>query len=163
MSDYDEQLDLDQHDQVAGLDDFDAFFAEQNTRPRAETFLLYGRRYTLPDALPLIFTLQMERLQHSTDPGDVRTILRTLVGEDALDFWAEQGMTDRQLGIVLIYAAANVRRPGSVSMRRAAELHDEQSAAKAEGKAPGAPAPNRAARRQKPKRKKRPAGSGRPS
>ncbi|SOB83135.1 hypothetical protein [Streptomyces sp. 1331.2] len=160
MNHPDEQLDLDEHDQVERVDvaDFDAFFAEQ-TRQAGAVLRLYGREYRLPDSLPIMFALQMERLQHSENPDDVRTMLRTLVGEDALDFWAERGMTDRQLGIVLIWTAANVRRPGSLSMERAAELHDEQSAAKAEGKAP-APTPNRAARRGKGKGR---AGSGRRS
>ncbi|WP_405018175.1 hypothetical protein OHV05_15410 [Kitasatospora sp. NBC_00070] len=145
--------------------DFDAFFAEQDTaRPRAE-LVLYSRRYTLPDSLPLMFTLQMERLQSSEDPDDVRAILRTLVGVDALDHWAEQGMTDRQLGVVLIWAAANVRTPGSVSMARASELHDQQSTAKAQGKAQAAPAPqNREQRRAKQgTKRKQPGGSGRRS
>lgn len=61
-------------------------------------------------------------------------------------------MTDRQFGIVLIYSAANVRTPGSVTMKRAAELHDAQERARAAGKAA---APNRAARRAKPKNGKR--------
>ncbi|MFE7634457.1 hypothetical protein ACFU7Z_10590 [Kitasatospora sp. NPDC057518] len=162
----DDELDLDHQDQAAdGCADFDAFFAEQSRGRHAETFLLYGRTYTLPESLPLIFSLQLERLQHSEDPDDVRTMLRALVGEDALDHWAEQGMTDRQLGILLIYAAATVRRPGSVTMARAAELHDEQAAARAEGKAPspGTSAPNRAQRRAKPAARARRAGSGRRS
>lgn len=154
----DEQLDLDHQDHGDGFADFDAFFAEQS-RSRAETFRLYGRTYTLPESLPLIFSLQLDRLQHSNDPADVRTMLRALVGVDALDHWAERGMTDRQLGILLIYAAANVRSPGSVSMARAAELHDEQAG----GKAPGAPAPNRAQRRAKATPRARRAGSGRRS
>ncbi|SDT69798.1 hypothetical protein SAMN05216371_3857 [Streptomyces sp. TLI_053] len=155
----DDELDLDHQDQPAGrCADFDAFFAEQATTEHAETFQLYGRTYRLPDALPLMFTLQMERLQASDDPDDVRSMLRTLVGEDALDHWAEQGMTDRQLGIVLIYAAATVRRPGSITLQRAAELYDQQNAAA--GKAPTPPAPNRATRRKTGRRR---AGSGRRS
>ncbi len=159
MTDNELDLDLDHQDQPDGAADFDAFFAEQAANGPAETFLLYGRTYRLPDALPLMFTLQMERLQSSDDPDDVRAMLRTLVGEDALDHWAEQGMTDRQLGIVLIYAAATVRRPGSVTMQRAAELYAQQNAAA--GKAPAPPAPNRATRRAKTGRRR--AGSGRQS
>ncbi|MGW2541078.1 hypothetical protein ACWC5I_09425 [Kitasatospora sp. NPDC001574] len=155
----DDELDLDHQDPPGdGFADFDAFFAEQTADAPAETFQLYGRTYTLPDSLPLMFTLQMERLQASEDPDDLRTMLRTLVGEDALDHWAEQGMTDKRLGIVLIYAAATVRRPGSVTMQRAAELYDQQNVAP--GKAPAPAAPNRAARRAKPRGR---AGSGRRS
>jgi hypothetical protein len=99
-----------------------------------------------------MFTLQMERVQNSSDPNDVRKMLATLFGVDTLDVWAEAGRTDRMFGIVLIYSAANVRTTGSVSMQRAAELHDEQEQARTEGKATG---PNRAARRAKPKSGKR--------
>ncbi|MEU6238191.1 hypothetical protein [Kitasatospora sp. NPDC047058] len=155
----DDELDLDHQEQPdGGCADFDAFFAEQAANGPAETIQLYGRTYRLPDALPLMFTLQMERLQASDDPDDVRAMLRTLVGEDALDHWAEQGMTDKQLGVVLIYAAATVRRPGSITMQRAAELYDQQNTAA--GKAPAPAAPNRATRRAKPRRR---AGSGRRS
>ncbi len=129
-----------------GPADFDAFFAEESrTRPR-EQLTLYGTTYTLPESLPLMFTLTMERVQESSDPADVRRLLSTLYGADVLDEWAEHGMTDRQLGVVLIYSAANIRTPGSVSMARAAELHAEQEAGKAA-------AQNRAQRRAKPKKK----------
>ncbi|MGW1770638.1 hypothetical protein [Streptomyces sp. NPDC002104] len=138
----DEQLDQ------AAPADFDAFFAEEaGTRPR-EQLTLYSTTYTLPESLPLLFTLQMERVQTSSDPADVRRMLSTLYGLDVLDVWADHGMTDRQLGVVLIYSAANIRRPGSVTMARAAEMYAEQEAGKAA-------APNRAARRAKPKKKAR--------
>lgn len=153
---YDHDLDLDEDEHqapdAAGAADFDAFFAEQDARRKRETFTLYGRRYVLPDSMPLMFTLQMERVQNSSDPEDVRRMLATVFGADTLDVWAEHGMTDRQFGIVLIYSAANMRTAGSVTMQRAAELHDEQERSRAEGKAP---APNRAARRAKPKNAKR--------
>lgn len=124
--------DLDEQAPAAGDPaDFDAFFAEQDTSRPRESFTLYGTRYVLPDSLPLMFTLQAERVQDSNDPNDVRKMLGTLFGGDTLDTWAEHGMTDRQFGIVLIYSAANVRTPGSVTMQRAAELHDEQERARA--------------------------------
>ncbi|MBT3157347.1 hypothetical protein KQH42_07335 [Streptomyces sp. CHA1] len=153
VDDLDEQqLDAEE----AGAADFDAFFAEQDAKRSREAFTLYGRRYELPDSTPIMFTLQMERVQNSSDPQDVRKMLATVFGTDTLDVWAEKGMTDRQFGIVLIYSAANMRTPGSVTMARAAELHDEQErSAAAEGKAP---APNRAARRAKPKGKRRSSG-----
>ncbi|MFH9831167.1 hypothetical protein ACH4NC_07610 [Streptomyces sp. NPDC017201] len=148
MTDLDLDLDQDdeQLDQAAGHADFDAFFAEESaTRPR-EQLTLYGTTYTLPESLPLLFTLQMERVQDSSDPDDVRRMLATLYGGDVLDVWAEHGMTDRQLGVVLMYSAANIRKAGSVTMARAAELYAEQDAGKA-----AAPA-NRAQRRAKTKK-----------
>lgn len=152
MTDYDlDQDDEQQLDQATG--DFDAFFAEESvTRPR-QPLTLYGRTYLLPESLPLMFTLQMERVQHSSDPDDIRKMLATLFGGDVLDTWAEKGMTDRQLGVVLIWSAANIRQPGCMSMARAAELYEQQEA----GKAP-TPAPNRAARRAQKKGKARSSG-----
>ncbi|MFE2043239.1 hypothetical protein ACFXAZ_20380 [Streptomyces sp. NPDC059477] len=147
MTDLD--LDLDDEQQLAdgaGTADFDAFFAEESaTRPR-QSLTLYGTKYRLPEALPLLFTLQMERVQHSSDANDVRKMLATLFGADVLDTWAEHGMDDRQLGVVLIYSAANIRRPGSCTMQRAAQLYEQQEAGKAA-------APNRAQRRATPKKK----------
>ncbi|GGW67902.1 hypothetical protein GCM10010340_52530 [Streptomyces griseoloalbus] len=128
----------------AAAADFDAFFGEEvTTRPR-QPLTVCGKTYTLPDSLPLMFTLQAERVQQSSSIDDVRKMLAPLFGRDALDDWADGGMTDRQFRIVLIYAAANVRTPGSLTMQGAAELHDRQEAA--QGKA--APPANRAARRK---------------
>ncbi|MGD6762042.1 hypothetical protein ACOKM5_24215 [Streptomyces sp. BH097] len=143
MSEYDEEA-------PAALEaaDFDAFFAEESTARPRQTLTLYGTTYTLPDALPLLFTLQAERMQRSDDPDDVRKMLATVFARDTLDDWAEHGMTDRQFGIVLIYAGANIKEPGSVSMEHAARLHDEQ--VREQGKAQ---AQNRAARRAKTKKR----------
>ncbi|MFF5501264.1 hypothetical protein [Streptomyces roseolus] len=148
----DEHQDDEQHLDAA---DFDAFFAEQNDpRPR-QPITLFGRRHLLAAELPLMFTLEAERIQHSSNPDDIRKLLITIFGSDVLDEWAEKGLTDRQLGILLIYSAAAIRAPGTVTMERAAELHDEQEA---QGKAP---APNRAQRRSK--KTKRGGSSGRRS
>lgn len=131
--------------------DFDAFIVEEcATRPR-QPLKLYGKTYVLPESLPIMFTLLMTRVQDSQDPNDVARLLAILFGADVLESWAEQGMTDRQLGILLIYSAANTRTPGSVSLARAAELYEEQEAGKAAG-------PNRAARRAKTGKKKRSGG-----
>ncbi|MGA5084095.1 hypothetical protein [Streptomyces pseudogriseolus] len=130
--------------------DFDAFFGEEVTARPAQRVRVCGKTYTLPDSLPLMFTLQAERVQQSSSVDDVRAMLAPLFGRDALDEWADAGMTDRRFRIVLMYAAANVRKPGSLTMEAAARLHDEQEAAQAEGKAAG---PNRAARRKKTKKR----------
>ncbi|MFJ7337882.1 hypothetical protein ACIQUU_32115 [Streptomyces sp. NPDC101116] len=130
--------------------DFDAFFGEEVNRRERPTLTVCGKTYTLPDSLPLMFTLQAERVQESSSVDDVRKMLAPLFGADALDHWADNGMTDRQFRIVLVYATANVRTPGSLTMQAAAELHDRQEAEKAAGKAPS---PNRAARRSKTKKR----------
>lgn len=145
--DYDDAPPLDQ-----AAADFDAFFAEEVAHRPRQPLTLYGKTYTLPDSLPLMFTLQAERVQNSSSVDDVRAMLATLFDGGALDDWAAGGMTDRQFRIVLIYATANVRTPGSLTMQGAAELHDQR----AEQETGKAPAPNRAARRaNKPKSKKR--------
>lgn len=149
MSEYSDDYDDDQAGTGQAAADFDAFFREEvdtGTRER-QTLTVCGRTYTLPDSLPLMFTVGMERLQNSADVDDVRKMLAPLFGRDALDEWADGGMTDRQFRIILLYAAANVRAPGSLTMEGAAELHDRQEAEKAA--AGKAAAPNRAARRKK--------------
>ncbi|WP_031010637.1 hypothetical protein [Streptomyces sp. NRRL F-5727] len=140
-------LDLDDvQERAPKTADFDAFFAEQAEQQPRQALALFGRRYVLPESLPILFTLQAERLQASEDPDDVRRMLTALYGGDVLDEWAEKGLTDKQLGVLLIWSAAAIRAPGTVSMERAAELYDRQAAGKAQG-------PNRAARRSKKKPK----------
>lgn len=143
-----------QHEVVA---DFDAFFTEQSEAKTGATLRLYGRDYVLPVSLPLLVTLQMERLKDSSDPDDIRRLLASLFGPDALDTWADHGMTDRQLGVVLVWSTANCRTPGSISMGEAARLYDERQNA-SEGKAP-----NRAERRTSAKNRgrKRPSSGAR--
>ncbi|MFC8095374.1 hypothetical protein [Streptomyces sp. NPDC057301] len=121
--------------------DFDAFFSEQNEPRFGATLRLYGREYVLPTSLPLLFTLQMERVQSSSDPNDIRRLLSSLFGPSSLDEWAEHGMTDRQLGVVLVWAAANSREPGCLSIAEAAELFDAQEEAKEAGEQGKAPHP----------------------
>lgn len=136
--------------------DFDAFFAEQaEPELKGVPLRLYGRTYTLPPTLPALFTLQLHRVQHSARPEDIRRLLGSLFGPDAVDHWTEAGMSDRHLGIVLLWATANVAEPGVVSMERAAQLYDEREATK--GKA----APRRAPAKPKPKGNKG-KGKGKP-
>ncbi|MFB6846204.1 hypothetical protein ACFCXS_15265 [Streptomyces sp. NPDC056373] len=138
MTNLDDDGDLEGVREVA---DFDAFFAEQGEQePEGVPLKLYGRTYTLPATLPALFTLQLHRVQHSARPEDIRRLLASLFGPDAVDHWTERGMSDRQLGIVLLWATANVADPGTVSMERAAQLYDEREQAKAQGKARPRPA-----------------------
>lgn len=141
---------LDHEHQGDGVADFDAFFSEHAEPRTGETLRLFGRTYILPTSLPLLFTLQMERVRDSSNPEDIRRLLASLFGPTALDEWAECGMTDRQLGVVLIWAAANCREPGSITMARAAVAYDEHEAV-GEGGEGKAPSPNRAERRATPK------------
>ncbi|MFE4203958.1 MULTISPECIES: hypothetical protein [Streptomyces] len=127
--------------------DFDAFVVEECAKRPRQPVTLYGKTYVLPESLPIMFTLLMTRVEDSQDPKDVARLLALLFGGDVLDAWAEKGMTDRQLGILLIYSAANTRTPGSVTLARAAELYEEQEAGKAA-------VPNRATRRATGKKKR---------
>lgn len=143
----------------AEVADFDAFFAEQaEPAKQGVTLRLYGRTYVLPASLPTLFTLQLQRVQHSARPEDIRRLLGSLFGPDAVDHWTECGMDDRRLGIVLLWATAQTAEAGAVSMERAAELYDEREAAKATGKAAPRKAPNRP--RPKGKGKGKPRSSG---
>lgn len=139
-------------DQVA---DFDAFFAEQGPAKReGERLRLYGREYRLPATVPALFTLQLQRVQNSARPEDIRAMLAALFGPDAVDDWAAHGMGDDQLGTVLLWGTANCAKPGSMSVERAAELYREREQAKSQqGKA------NRPANRSKGKGKPRSSGT----
>lgn len=137
--------------------DFDAFFAEQaEPEKQGVPLKLYGRTYVLPATLPALFTLQLHRLQSSARPEDIRRLLGSLFGPDAVDHWTEAGMSDRHLGIVLLWSTTNVAKPGAVSMERAAQLYDEREAAK--GKA--TPRPAQGKPRPKGKGKGKPRSSG---
>lgn len=151
------EQDLDQvEDVLDDVADFDAFFAEQAAvEPAGAPLRLYGRAYTLPVGLPALVTLQLHRVQHSARPEDIRSLLGALFGPDALDTFTANAMTDRQLGVLLLWATANCAKPGAVSMTEAAELYDEREAAQGKARA----AANRQQRRSgkgKGKGKKRP-------
>ncbi|MGW7197219.1 hypothetical protein [Streptomyces chryseus] len=151
-------------DQVDGVADFDAFFAEEaEPEKRGVPLRLYGRTYTLPAALPALFTLLLQRVRDSARPEDIRRLLAALFGADAPDHWTENGMSDRRLAIVLAWAIANIAAPGSVSMERAAELYDEREQAKAAGKAPARKTPAKGKPRAKAKATAKPRSSGKRS
>ncbi|ALM38233.1 hypothetical protein [Streptomyces sp. FR-008] len=153
MIEHDDQA-LDDGDQfVDDVADFDAFFAEQGAPRRGVPLRLFGRTYHLPPALPALYVLQLHRVKHSAAPEDVSRLLAALFGPDAVNHWADNGMDDRQLGIVLMWATANVAKPGAMSMEEAAAEYDRREAAKA-GKA------RRPATTSRPK--KRPKGKGKP-
>lgn len=132
--------------------DWDAFFAEQPEPERdGMPYRLLGKERRLPSSLGTVFVLQANRVQRSTDPGDVRSLLGYVVGPDTLDDMLDAGMTDEQFETVLLWATENVKRPGSLSMAAAAEEYRRREAVKAgQGKA--------AAPQRKRKRKKRSSG-----
>ncbi|MET7811785.1 hypothetical protein ABZT26_13105 [Streptomyces sp. NPDC005395] len=147
---HDQALDLDVEQGVDDVADFDAFFAEQAQPRRGVPLRLFGRTYTLPPTLPALYMLQLHRVMRSTNPEDINRLLAALFGPEAVNHWAENGMDDRQLGIVLMWATANVASPGSLSMEQAAAEYDKREAAK--GKARAATT--------RPRPKNRPKGKG---
>lgn len=136
MTEYDEHQ---EHEHGAEFADFDAFFAEQPEPERTgPPFRLYGREWRLPERLGGMFAMLVQRMQASNDPADVRTLIGYLFGRDALDTFIANGMEDAQFSTLLLWATANVRQPGSLSIADADAARRRQEAAK--GKA-GKPRP----------------------
>lgn len=156
----DEELDADEEfedddleeDGVPDFADADAFFAAEVEHVQPATIRLYDTEYALPPRVPLSFNLLLARHQDDESLETFGKVLAPLFGAEALQFWLDEGIDDRQLGIVLAWSIANIKRPGILSFPAAARAFDEEQARKdAEGKAPQ----NRAERRAKPT-----AGSG---
>jgi hypothetical protein len=148
-----------QHDTDTGTVDFDAFFAERRAqRGAGASMTLFGRTYTLPNQIPLAYSLLTEALADRSDLDALRQVLEPLFGADALDFWIEQGMGDSDFSIVCHWAAANMKSPGSLSEIEAAELVEAADSGKAKAPEPEPPA-NRAERRAKPPKKRASSGA----
>ncbi|MFF7295308.1 hypothetical protein [Streptomyces sp. NPDC008265] len=132
-----------QDDAQPEVADFDAFFAEQ-TRPAPQglPLRLFGRDYVLPPKMTTLFALQLQRVHASERPEDIRRLLVALFGPDAIGDWVENGMDDRQFGIVLLWSTSNMTAPGSMTMAQAAAEYDAREAAQATaGKARPRPRP----------------------
>ncbi|MFI6443828.1 hypothetical protein [Kitasatospora sp. NPDC050543] len=125
--------------------DADAFFAAEVEHVQPAVLRLFGTDYTLPPRVPLAFNMLLAR--HSEDESEeaLARVLAPLFGDDALAFWLTKGIDDRQLGIVLAWSIANIKKPGALSLADAARVYDEETARKTEGKAR-----NRAERRARP-------------
>lgn len=149
---FDEEDDLyDEDDELApNYTDFDAFFNAEARTVEPAVLHLYGTDYTLPTEVPLAFALLEERLRDAEGIDPLREILTPVFGAEALGLWLSRGISERRLGIVLMWAANNMARPGSVSIEQAIAQYETLQAR--QGKAPVPP--NRAARQH---------GSGAPS
>ena len=147
MTTPDDDLETDVLEEDDDLDfaDADAFFAAEVSPIQPAVLRLYGEEYELPTRIPLAYAMLVERRSEDTSLEAIREVLTPVFGEDALDHWMRQGMDDRQFGIVLLWSARNMDKPGSMSFAEAARHYDAQAAGKA-------PAPNRAARRAASKR-----------
>lgn len=142
MTDLIPEDDLDEDDLYDDEDDFapdftdaDAFFAEEVADVEMPVLRFFGTDYTLPPRVPLTFNLLMARNAEKESIESLAETLAPLFGRDALDDWLAKGVDDRMLGIVLGWAIANIRKPGTVDLVRAAQIYDEKVARDAEGKA----------------------------
>ncbi|MGW4695151.1 hypothetical protein ACWEO1_22545 [Kitasatospora cineracea] len=115
--------------------DADAFFAEEVADVEMPVLRFFGTDYRLPPRVPLTFNLLMARNAEEESIESLAETLAPLFGRDALDDWLAKGVDDRMLGIVLGWAIANIRKPGTVDLVRAAQIYDEKVAREAEGKA----------------------------
>lgn len=150
-ADFDEGDDLyDENDDQPDYTDFDAFFDAEVRKVEPATLRLYDIDYTLPVEAPLSFSLIEERLRAAEGIEPLRQILTPVFGPEALDHWITQGISERRLGIVLIWSAANMRKPGSCSIEQAIDQFEKLEAQQGKAAVPA----NRAARRH---------GSGGPS
>ncbi|MEE2041283.1 hypothetical protein Q8791_29065 [Nocardiopsis sp. CT-R113] len=157
MTEIDDQYDEhDQDDAAEAPDGFGTFddYRESRAAKRAEaavTTVILGEEVTLPAELPIGFELRMHRLgSPGTTEAETITILRELVamlyGDDALDEWQDDLDLD-DLQVLVIWGAANVRKPYSMTFPEAAEV-----AQAAEGKARKMSAATRPTRSPKRKR-----------
>ncbi|MFF1790747.1 hypothetical protein ACFVX9_30320 [Kitasatospora sp. NPDC058243] len=125
--------------------DADAFFAAEVEQVRSATIRLYGVDYELPARVPLTFNMLLARHAEDESMDAFARVLAPLFGASALQHWLDSGIDDRQLGIVLAWSIANIKAPGVISLRQAAEAYDKQQTERAEGKAPTASATSGAA------------------
>ncbi|GAA2825403.1 hypothetical protein RMN57_13265 [Kitasatospora sp. CM 4170] len=131
--------DYEDDESVEAFADADAFFAAEVAKVVPATLRLYGKSYVLPKRVPLTFTLMLARHQDDEDMDAFAEVLTPLFGEDALQYWLDRGIDDRQLAIVLAWAVANVKRPGVITLAEAARAYDKQTTDRTRGKGPAAP------------------------
>ncbi|PBC80109.1 hypothetical protein BX265_4945 [Streptomyces sp. TLI_235] len=113
-------------------DDADAFFAAEVSKVRPAVLHLYEQDYELPTDTPLGFALLAERHAGEESLETFRTVLATVFGDGVLDEWIANGITQRQLSIVLAYAARNMDKPGSATLADCARYvaeHDDRGKA----------------------------------
>lgn len=147
--------------------DFDAYRALQ--APATIGVRIRGRVFHLPKQAPLSFTLETERQKSANGrmtTEDLRRMVTMLLGPEALDHIVESGYDHDDLGILIMYASANLGSPVErVTFAEAERFYRENEERLRTGKAPAGPpgpAPNREARRRgKRKRGGRSSAAGR--
>lgn len=142
--------------------DFDAFFAERETKPVLVPF--DGQEWPCPGTVPAEVLLRIDRLmlqvtrmQQSgevpedfevTDDLSVESIARSLAGDDNVDAWLARGMSFQRLQMT----TQVLQR-----VHRGASLEDAMREALGEATAPP---PNRAERRATASRSRKSSGGG---
>ncbi|WDZ91142.1 hypothetical protein [Nocardiopsis sp. HUAS JQ3] len=133
MTDIDDQYDddVDQDDapgtEPDGFGTFDDYRAARSQTRAAEavTTVILGEEVELPPALPVGFEMRLHRLTSDrTTEAQAVTIMQELVamlyGDDAFEAWQDDLDTE-DLQILIIWGAANVREPYSMTFAEAAE------------------------------------------
>lgn len=139
-----------------GFSTFDDYRARRRREREAEavTTVILGERVTLPTSLPIGFEMRLHRMadERTTEAEAVELmaeLVAMLYGDDALDRWGDDLDVD-DLQTLIIWGAANVRSPHSMTFEEAA-----RAAEAAEGKVRTA---RRSAARSRARRPRR--GSG---
>lgn len=143
---------------TAEFADFDAAFAElPEPELTGQSYKLYGRerRIAGPDNVGAMLAMGVERLQHSQDPRDIQTLIRYIFGPDALADFLRNGMSDKQMGVMLRWGMTNMANPGTMTLKQAVAEVEAMEALKA-GKA----VKKTSSAKQRPKAAKKPANSG---
>jgi hypothetical protein len=115
-------------DAAPAYTDADAFFAAEVLPTEPDVLRLYGTDYTLPVTVPLAFSLLAERHRDDDSVETLRTVLAPVFGAGALDDWLKAGIDQRRLGIVLLWSAQNMHRPGSLAFADAVREYDQREA-----------------------------------
>lgn len=112
--------------------DFDSFLAERRAAAGpAATLTLCGRDYDLPRDTPLAYALMAEANAEEEGREALEAVLEPIFGATALADWAAGGLGVTELEIVLAWAIANMRKPGSMDLAEAARLVEEAETGKA--------------------------------
>lgn len=114
-----------------GVEDFDAFWQEQDAKRDRIPVRIRGRVHFLPPALPLEFDMLSRKNAKRQDPKLVERLVGMLFGKDALAKWSRAGMDNEEFALLLAYATQRIDG-GTMSMAEVAAKLAEREAANAD-------------------------------
>lgn len=103
-----------------GVEDFDAFWSEQDAQRDRAQVRIRGEVVTLPAALPLQFDLLVRQNRRSKDPKVTERLVGILFGQGSLDKWRKAGMDAEEFAVLLSWATQRIGG-GTMSMHEVAE------------------------------------------